>query len=148
MIPFGERLFLEIRSWRKALWMKSVLGRIVKFDRIPNTEYIQIWKLIEYRILNIFGSWKMNEYEYRIVLFGPSYSNSSNSERIVWATTNYKPPAFCLRPFGPDFWGGFERKLQKKVHNGSENKKKYEVAEKLAKKYHDLGPNGIVHNSG
>ena len=38
--------------------------------------------------------------------------------------------------------------LQKKVHNGSENKKKYGVAEKLAKKYHDLGPNGIVHNSG
>ena len=32
--------------------------------------------------------------------------------------------------FGTDFWGGFERKLQKKVHNGSENsenKKKYGV---------------------
>ena len=53
--------------------------------------------------------------------------------------------------FWGDFWGGFERKLQKKVHNGSENsenKKKYGVAEKLAKKCHDLVPNGIVHNSG
>ena len=32
--------------------------------------------------------------------------------------------------FRTDFWGGFERKLQKKVHNGSENsenKKKYGV---------------------
>ena len=46
---------------------------------------------------------------------------------------------------------GFERKLQKKVHNGSENsenKKKYGVAEKSVKKYHDLEPNGIGHNSG
>jgi len=50
-----------------------------------------------------------------------------------------------------DFWGGFERKLQKKVHNGSENsenKKKYGVAEKSVKKSPDLGPNGIGHNSG
>ena len=49
------------------------------------------------------------------------------------------------------FEGGFERKLQKKVHNwseNSENKKKYGVAEKSVKKYHDLEPNGIVHNSG
>ena len=46
---------------------------------------------------------------------------------------------------------GFERKLQKKVHNGSENsenKKKYGVAEKSVKKSPDLGPNGIGHNSG
>ena len=53
--------------------------------------------------------------------------------------------------FGTDFWGGFERKLQKKVHNGSENsenKKKYGVAEKSVKKCHDLEPNGIGHNSG
>ena len=57
---------------------------------------------------------------------------------------------FCYNP-PQNFWGGFERKKQKKIHNGSENsenKKKYWVAEKLAKKYHDLGPNGIVHNSG
>ena len=50
-----------------------------------------------------------------------------------------------------DFWGGFERKLQKKIHNGRENsekKKKYGVAEKLAKKCPDSEPNGIIHNSG
>ena len=32
----------------------SVLSRIVKFDRIPNTEYIRILKM--HRIPNIFGS--------------------------------------------------------------------------------------------
>ena len=32
----------------------------------------------------------------------------------VYFITPLKNPAFCLRPFGPDFWGGFERKLQKK----------------------------------
>ena len=40
--------------------------------------------------------------------------------------------------------------MQKKIHNGSENsenKKKYGVAENLAKKYHNLEPNGIIHNS-
>ena len=41
--------------------------------------------------------------------------------------------------------------IEKKVHNGSENsknKKKYGVEEKSVKKYHNLGPNGIIHNSG
>ena len=31
-------------------WLRPVLGRIVKFDRIPNTEYIRILKM--HRILN------------------------------------------------------------------------------------------------
>ena len=37
---------------------------------------------------------------------------------------------FYKYDFGTDYWGGFERKKQKKVHNGSENsenKKKYRV---------------------
>ena len=100
---------------------RTVLGRIVKFDRIPNTEYIWILKLlgisfnydhclffryqtffflqsgifdqtfnfdfeILYLLFNysaltiqiigiLFGIQKMNEYEYRIALFGPNYSN-------------------------------------------------------------------------
>ena len=60
--------------------------------------------------------------------------------------TPLKNPAFRDR-----FLRGVRKEIAKKVHNGSENsenKKKYRVAEKLAKKYHDLGPNGIVHNSG
>ena len=31
----------------------------------------------------MFGFWKWTEYEYRIVLFGPNYSNNSNSDRIL-----------------------------------------------------------------
>ena len=62
-----------------------LLERTVKFDQIPNI--FGFWKFIEYRILNIFSSWKMNEYEYRIVLFGPNYSNSSNSLRIIRSNT-------------------------------------------------------------
>ena len=49
------------------------------------------------------------------------------------------------------FLRGVWKEIAKKVHNGSENsenKKKYGVAENFPKKYHDLGPNGIVHNSG
>ena len=31
----------------------------------------------------MFGFFKCTEYEYRIVLFGPNYSNNSNSEQIL-----------------------------------------------------------------
>ena len=31
----------------------------------------------------MFGFWKWTEYEYRIVLFGPNYSNNSNSDWIL-----------------------------------------------------------------
>ena len=31
----------------------------------------------------MFGFWKWTKYEYRIVLFGPNYSNNSNSDRIL-----------------------------------------------------------------
>ena len=49
--------------------------------QIPNM--FGFWKWTEYWIPNIFGFWKLTEYEYRIVVFGPNYSNSSNSERII-----------------------------------------------------------------
>ena len=63
----------------------TVLGWILNFDRILNI--FGIWKYTEYWIPNIFGFWKRTEFEYRIVLFGPNYSNSSNSERIIWSAT-------------------------------------------------------------
>ena len=51
-------------------------------------------------------------------------------------------------PSGRIFEGGLKENWKKRVHNGSENKKKYGVAEKSVKKCHELEPNGIVHNSG
>ena len=63
------------------LFVTSVLSRIVKTDRIPNTEYIQF--LRNDRIPKIFGFWKWSNTEYRIVILGRYYSNSSNSIQIV-----------------------------------------------------------------
>ena len=54
-------------------------------------------------------------------------------------------------PSGRIFWGGFERKLPKKIHNGSENsesQKKWQSGLKTWQKYHDLGLTLIVRNSG
>ena len=82
---FVSQFYFPINTWMKTKVSGSVLEQIVKFVRIPNI--FGFWKFIEYRILNIFSSWKMNEYEYRIVLFGPNYSNSSNSLRIIRSNT-------------------------------------------------------------
>ena len=71
----------QYKSEQGMAWLLPVLGRIVNFDRIPNM--FGFWKWTEYWIPNIFGFWKLTEYEYRIVVFGPNYSNSSNSERII-----------------------------------------------------------------
>ena len=68
---------------------------------------------------------------------------------------DYNPPQKS-GPKGRRHKAGFLRGVwkeiaKKKVHNGrenSENKKKYGVAENFPKKYHDLEPNGIGHNSG
>ena len=42
-----------------------MLGQIVNLDGIPNAKYVQVLKM------------------YQIVLFGPNYSNNSNSEQIL-----------------------------------------------------------------
>ena len=75
---------------------QSVLGWIVNFDRIPNM--FGFWKWTEYWIPNIFGFWKLTEYEYRIVVFGPNYSNSSNSERIIQSANNTQMHAIIVTP--------------------------------------------------
>ena len=64
-----------------------------------------------------------------------TYQQVFLNDKQIYNFDNNNPPSKSgpkgLRhKAGTDFWGGFERKLQKKVHNGSENsenKKKYGV---------------------
>ena len=58
------------------------------------------------------------------------YNFSWQKDEFITPLKNHKAQRHKAGGFGTDFLGGFERKKQKKVHNGSENsenKKKYGV---------------------